>query len=122
MSDDLTTILTDGAQAAEDEQRLAGNVQDAPVVLTAASVDNPGGSTGVGEGVDNTGTETAPDSQPPAVDVNTSIPGPETYDTGGSGDVVIPPEISVQQAPEPVAPQDALLRSPVDTGGLGAIP
>ncbi|MFO0000222.1 MAG: hypothetical protein ACK559_03765, partial [bacterium] len=110
MADDLTTILTDGAQAAEDEQRLAGNVQDAPVVLTAASVDNPGGSTGVGEGVDNTGTETAPDSQPPAVDVSTSIPGPETYDTGGSGDLVVPPQVALAQAPEPVAPQDAVLQ------------
>jgi len=115
MADDITTMLTDAAQAAEDENRLAGNLQDAPVVDTAASVDNPGGSSPTGAGVDNTGTETAPDSHPPAVDVTTSTPDPVTYDTGGSGDLVVPPQVVLAQAPEPVAPQDAVLQNPVSS-------
>jgi len=122
MAEDLTTMLTDGAQSEEDVQRLAGNVQDASVVVPGASVDNPDGSTPTGFGTDNTTTETAPDSQPPAVNVTADIPGPTTYDTGSSGGVVLPPQQANVVGAQPIAPQDAVLSSPVDTGGLAAIP
>jgi len=85
MAEDLITMLTDGAQAAEDESRLAGNMQDAAVVDTAGSMDNPGGSTPTGGATDNTITEQAPESQPPAVGVTQDIPEPETDVGGGSG-------------------------------------
>ena len=122
MAEQLTTMLIDGAQSDEDLQRLTGNVQDAPVVDPAASVDNPGGNTPTGFGTDNTITETAPHSQPPAVDVTTDIPGPTTYDTGSSGDVVIPPQSVMASTNEPTAPQEPVLSNTVDTGGLAAIP
>ena len=85
MAEDLLSMLPDDAQAAEDESRLAGNMQDAPVVDTAGSMDNPGGSTPTGGATDNTITEQAPESQPPAVGVTQDIPEPETDVGGGSG-------------------------------------
>ncbi|MFM7312842.1 MAG: hypothetical protein ACKO0M_06705, partial [Cyanobium sp.] len=121
MAEDLTTMLTDAAQSAEDEQRLAGNVQDAPVVDTAASVDNPAGSTPVGAGTDNTGTEQAAGTEPPAVDVTASIPGPETYDTGGAGGLVVPAQTVIAPTAETTAPQDPVLTNPIQTG-VAAIP
>jgi len=116
MAEDLTTILTDGAQSAEDEQRLAGQAQNALIVDPNASVDNPDGSTPVGSGVDNTGTEQAPGSEPPAVDVTAGIPGPETYDTGGSGGLFVPGQQPAAPTNEPTAPQDPVLTNPVQTG------
>ncbi|MCP9806463.1 hypothetical protein KBY71_08035, partial [Cyanobium sp. T1B-Tous] len=77
MAEELNNMLTDGAQADEDINRLSGNMQDPSVVDPAGSFDNPDGNTPTGEGVDNTGTEQAPDSTPPANNVTQDIPGPD---------------------------------------------
>ncbi|MCX5941192.1 MAG: DUF5801 domain-containing protein [Cyanobium sp. LacPavin_0818_WC50_MAG_67_9] len=85
MAKHLITMLIDRPQAGEDQSRLAGNMQDAVVVDTAGSTDNPGGITPTGGASDNTITEQAPESQPPAVNVTQDIPEPETAVGGGHG-------------------------------------
>jgi hypothetical protein len=116
MADDLSTMLTAGAQSAEDEQRLAGQALNALIVDINASVDNPDGNTPVGFGEDNTGIEQAPTNQPQAVDVTADIPGPTTYDTGGSGGLFVPAQQPAALTSEPTAPQDAVLTNPIETG------
>jgi hypothetical protein len=85
MAEDLNTMLTDSAQSAEDENRLAGNMQDASVVDPSGSFDNPGGSTPTGGATDNTITEQAPGSQPPAAAVTQDTTGPTSPEGGGGG-------------------------------------
>ena len=105
MADDLNTILTDGAAFDEDRDRLAGNVQDASIVNPAGSSENPGGNTGFGDGTDNTITEMAPESQPPAVAVSQDIPEPQTDVGGGSGGVPLVPPPTTLANEEPVIAQ-----------------
>ncbi|MFM7313660.1 MAG: DUF5801 repeats-in-toxin domain-containing protein, partial [Cyanobium sp.] len=99
MADELTTL---------DQSVLEGDEASKQVVQTAEGTGYqvPGsgpvveGSTQPGAGTDNTITEKAPESQPPAVDVTAGVNGPETYDTGSSGGVAL-------QSTQPTAPTDS---------------
>ena len=105
MADDLNTILTDGAAFDEDRDRLAGNVQDVSIVDPAGSSENPGGNTGFGAGIDNTITERAPESEPPAVAVSQDIPEPKIDVGGGNGGVPLVQPPTTLASEEPVIVQ-----------------
>lgn len=100
MEKNLVAMPIDSPQVAEDKSRLAGNVQDGLVVDIAASTDNPGGSTPTGGATDNTITEQAPESQPPAVQVTQDSPGPVIAVGGGRGGLAVNTTINATETPD----------------------
>jgi hypothetical protein len=116
-SDEVTSSSTttqQGAEALEDEQRLAGNVRDADDYNTSAASDNPDGATAFGAAEDNTPVEEVPPPSIGAVAETTPIPGtvppdPSVSEAGGGGGDLVGGETpdDVVIAPNPV-PQSAV--------------
>ena len=115
MADELNTMLTDGALADEEAKQVTANVQDAAVVDTAGSVDNPGGSTPTGGATDNTPIEQAPDSQPPAAAVTQNVAEPTT-DVGGGGGGGVAGSTTTENPEQPTVVQTGVAQSDPELG------
>ncbi|MBD2423893.1 hypothetical protein, partial [Cyanobium sp. FACHB-13342] len=99
---------------AERDNSATGNITDAPVYTGPGSGDNPDGNTPTGEGVDNTGTEQALDSTPPANNVTQDIPGPDVPEGGGSGGGLGGTTTTNEAPQEPTVEQNGVPQSDPD--------